>query len=82
MLTPAGPQANPVSGGTCARRSLGVVPMAAEAWILTGLGTNNPARVFMMVGNGAGAMWPNNATVNMVSVTVPAPRSAADRARP
>ncbi len=51
---------------------LGVVPLAADAWIITGLGTNNPARVFMMVGNGAGAMWQNNATINTVSVSVPA----------
>lgn len=47
------------------------VAPAADAWILTGLGTNNPARVFMMVGNGAG-LWQNSATVNTVSVTVPA----------
>lgn len=44
----------------------------ASAWIITGLGTNNPARVFMMVGNGAAALWQNNATINTVSVTVPA----------
>lgn len=52
--------------------ALGAVPPAAEAWIITGLGTNNPARVFMMVGNGAAGLWQNNATVNTVSVTVPA----------
>lgn len=44
----------------------------AGAWIITGLGTNNPARVFMMVGNGAAALWQNNATINRVSVVVPA----------
>lgn len=48
------------------------LPRAAQAWILTGLGTNNPARVFMMVGNGASALWQSNATVNTVRVTVPA----------
>jgi hypothetical protein len=48
------------------------VPLAAQAWIITGLGTNNPARVFMMVGNGPAALWQANATVNTVSVTVPA----------
>ena len=47
------------------------VPLAASAWIITGLGTNNPQRVFMMVGNGAAALWQNNATINRVSVTVP-----------
>lgn len=47
-------------------------PCLAQAWILTGLGTNNPRRVFMMVGNGAGALWQNNATINVVSVTVAA----------
>ncbi len=47
-------------------------PGHAGAWILTGLGTNNPARVFMMVGNGAAAVWQNNATVNTVSLSVPA----------
>ncbi len=47
------------------------LPMAASAWIITGLGTNNPQRVFMMVGNGAAALWQNNATINLVSVTVP-----------
>ena len=52
--------------------TLCAVPPAANAWIITGLGTNNPARVFMMVGNGAAALWQNNTTVNTVSVTVPA----------
>jgi hypothetical protein len=46
-------------------------PLAASAWIITGLGTNNPQRVFMMVGNGSAALWQNNATINRVSVTVP-----------
>lgn len=48
------------------------LPGVAQAWILTGLGTNNPRRVFMMVGNGTAALWQNNATINVVSVTVPA----------
>jgi len=52
--------------------SLVAVPLVADAWIITGLGTNNPARVFMMVGNGAAGLWQNSATVNTVSVTVPA----------
>ncbi len=56
---------------TAMTAALSVMPMDAGAWILTGLGTNNPARVFMMVGNG-GAIWANSATVNTVSVTVPA----------
>lgn len=47
------------------------MPLPASAWIITGLGTNNPQRVFMMVGNGAAALWQNNATINLVSVTVP-----------
>lgn len=47
------------------------IPLPAPAWIITGLGTNNPQRVFMMVGNGAAALWQNNATINRVSVTVP-----------
>jgi hypothetical protein len=51
---------------------LGLVAPAAGAWIITGLGTHNPARVFMMVGNGAAGLWQNNATINTVSVTVPA----------
>ena len=51
---------------------IGALPIAAQAWILTGLGTNNPQRVFMMVGNGSAALWQNNATINVVSVTVPA----------
>ena len=55
---------------TAAAGSAGV-PLAASAWIITGLGTNNPQRVFMMVGNGAAALWQNNATINLVSVTVP-----------
>jgi hypothetical protein len=52
--------------------ALVVLAPAARAWILTGLGTNNPARVFMMVGNGAAALWQNNATINTVSLSVPA----------
>lgn len=51
---------------------LAVAPLDGGAWILTGLGTNNPRRVFMMVGNGAAALWQNNATINTVSLTVPA----------
>lgn len=49
-----------------------VLASPAQAWILTGLGTRNPARVFMMVGNGAAALWQNNATINTVSVSVTA----------
>lgn len=49
-----------------------MLPGGAHAWIITGLGTNNPARLFMMVGNGAAALWQNNATINRVSLTVPA----------
>jgi len=52
--------------------ALCALPLGAGAWIITGLGTHNPSRVFMMVGNGAAALWQNNATVNTVSVTVPA----------
>jgi hypothetical protein len=48
------------------------VPVASQAWIITGLGTNNPRRIWLQVGNGAGALWANNATINLVSVTVPA----------
>ncbi len=47
-------------------------PGAAQGWIITGLGTHNPSRVFMMVGNGAAALWQNNATINTVSLSVPA----------
>lgn len=49
-----------------------MLPGGAHGWIITGLGTNNPARLFMMVGNGAAALWQNNATINRVSLTVPA----------
>jgi hypothetical protein len=48
------------------------VPVATQAWIITGLGTNNPRRIWLQVGHGAGALWANNATINLVSVTVPA----------
>lgn len=49
----------------------------ANAWIITGLGTNNPARVFMMVGNGPATLWRNFGTINTVSVTVPASQIGA-----
>jgi hypothetical protein len=42
----------------------------ACAFIVTGLGTRNPGRVFMMVGDGT--LWTDVATINLVSVTVPA----------
>ncbi len=48
------------------------LPAVSDAWVLTGFGTNNPRRVFMMIGNGAAALWQNNATINTVSVSVPA----------
>jgi hypothetical protein len=51
---------------------LGCLPLAGHGWLLTGLGTNNPSRVFMMVGNGPAALWQSNATINTVSVSVPA----------
>ncbi len=58
-------------GALCAAAAC-VAPLAAQGWILTGLGTNNPRRVFMMVGNGSAALWQNNGTINTVSLTVPA----------
>lgn len=60
----------------------GSLPLAANAWIITGLGTNNPARVFMMVGNGPASLWQNSATVNTVSVTVPAAQVGTGVAQP
>jgi hypothetical protein len=48
---------------------LAVLPMASEAWILN-IGNNNPRRLFLTVGNGS--TLADNATVNLVSVTVPA----------
>lgn len=48
---------------------LSLVPLAANAWIITGLGTNNPRRVFLAVGN-SGAFWANNATINTVTATL------------
>jgi len=68
---PAGPSGRRRFALVLAAALAGAVP-SAHAWILTGLGTNNPRRVFMMVGNGAGALWANNATINTVSVSVPA----------
>lgn len=59
-------------GGVLVAGTVLLLPDSARAWIITGLGTNNPARLFMMVGNGAAALWQNNATINRVSLTVPA----------
>lgn len=59
-------------GGVLVAGAVLMLPGSARAWIITGLGTNNPARLFMMVGNGAAALWQNNATINRVSLTVPA----------
>ncbi len=44
------------------------VPHAAQAWILA-VGNNNPRRLFLTVGNGS--QLADNATVNLVSVSVP-----------
>jgi len=43
--------------------------MASEAWILN-IGNNNPRRLFLTVGNGS--TLADNATVNLVSLSVPA----------
>ena len=43
-------------------------PQLAEAWVLA-IGNNNPRRLFLTVGNGS--TMADNATVNLVSVTVP-----------
>ncbi len=59
-------------GAVFAAGLAGGLSSPAHGWIITGLGTNNPARLFMMVGNGAAALWQNNATINRVSLTVPA----------
>lgn len=48
---------------------LSLFPLASQAWIITGLGTNNPRRVFLAVGN-SGAFWANNATINTVTATL------------
>jgi len=42
---------------------------AADAWIVTTLGNNTPRRIFLTVGNGS--TLADNATINLVSVTVP-----------
>jgi len=44
------------------------LPVTAQAWILT-VGNNNPRRLFLTVGNGS--QLADNATVNLVSVSVP-----------
>lgn len=61
------------TSATAVRRSIaGLVmlglAMPAPAWILN-VGNNNPRRVFLTVGNGS--TLADNATVNLVSVTVP-----------
>jgi hypothetical protein len=64
---------------------LGFLPAAGYGWLLTGLGTNNPSRVFMMVGNGPigpGGLWQNNATINTVSLSVPAAQLGTGVAQP
>ena len=60
------------AGGARARVAilvLAVLPMASQAWILN-IGNNNPRRLFLTVGNGS--TLADNATVNLVSLTVPA----------
>lgn len=45
------------------------LPLASQAWILN-VGNNNPRRLFLTVGNGS--TLADNATVNLVSLSVPA----------
>ncbi len=69
------PAAGPSLGWSARRRFLGsffllalFLPFAAQAWILS-VGNNTPRRLFLTVGNGSNLA--DNATVNLVSVTVP-----------
>jgi len=49
--------------------ALVALPLAAQAWILN-IGNNNPRRLFLTVGNGS--TLADNATINLVSLSVPA----------
>ena len=66
---------------TAMTAALGVMPMDAHAWILTGA-WNQQSREGFHDGGKRGALWANSATVNTVSVTVPAAQVGSGSARP